>query len=181
MSKTLQQEIANGITQKFKDAVVKKIDKDNYLDIHLPSVHPKKGTHLGINTAKGEIKIVFYCREDDFNTLALNKSKKIEEYAQGLRIKGNPAFNDASKAIEAAIDFVLELMRVNGNTSKTEATETKTKVEEKQESAEPDQDPMLEKLDKISTIMERVEQNTANTARHSSTTASNTKDSSPYV
>jgi hypothetical protein len=128
MSKTLQQEIANGITQKFKDAVVKKIDKDNYLDIHLPSVHLKKGTHLGINTAKGEIKIVFYCREDDFNTLALNNSKKIEEYAQGLRIKNNPAFNDASKAIEAAIDFVMELMKVNGNSSKSDTSETKTKI-----------------------------------------------------
>ncbi len=128
MSKTLQQEIANGITQKFKDAVVKKIDKDNYLDIHLPSVHPKKGTHLGINTAKSEIKIVFYCREDEFVTLALNNSKIIEEYAQGLRIKGNPAFNDASKAIDAAIDFVLELMRVNSTSYKTEATESKTKV-----------------------------------------------------
>lgn len=126
MSKTLQQEIANGITKKFKDAVIKKIDKDNYLDIHLPSVHPKKGTHLGINTAKGEIKLVFYCREDDFNTLALKNSKKIEEYAQGLRIKGNPAFSSASKAVEAAIDFVLELMRVNGNVSKSETTETKT-------------------------------------------------------
>jgi hypothetical protein len=127
MPKTLQQELANGITKKFKDAIIKKIDKDNYLDIHLPSVNPKKGTHLGINTAKGEIKIVFYCREDDFNTLALKNSKKIEEYAQGLRIKGNPAFNNASKAIDAAIDFVLELMRVNGNVSKSEMPETKVK------------------------------------------------------
>jgi len=42
MSKTLQQEIANGIIQKFKDAVIKKIDKDKYLDIHLSSVNPKK-------------------------------------------------------------------------------------------------------------------------------------------
>jgi hypothetical protein len=81
MDKTLQQQLANGITNKFKDAVVKKIDKDNYLDIHLPSVHPKKGTHLGINTARGEIKIVFYCREDDFNTMALSNSQRIEVYA----------------------------------------------------------------------------------------------------
>jgi hypothetical protein len=120
MSKTLQQEITNGITQKFKDAVIKKIDKDNYLDIHLPSVNPKKGTHLGINTAKGEIKIVFYCREDDFNNYEIINSKKLEKYAQGIRIKGNPAFNDVSNAVEAAIDFIFELKRVSGNASKNE-------------------------------------------------------------
>lgn len=61
------------------------------------------------------------------------------------------------------------------------STENKPKVEEKPQSKEQVQDPMIEKLDKISSIMERVEQNTANTARYSSTTASNTKDSSPYI
>ena len=96
MSQTLQQEIANAIIKKFKDGIIKKIDKDNYLDIHLPSVHQKKGTHLGINTAKGEIKIVFYCREDDFNNYEIINSKKLEKYAQGIRIKGNPAFNVAN-------------------------------------------------------------------------------------
>ena len=171
MSKTLQQEIANGITQKFKDAVVKKIDKDNYLDIHLPSVHPKKGTHLGINTAKGEIKIVFYCREDDFNTLALNKSKKIEEYAQGLRIIGNPAFNIASKAIEASIDFVLELMRVNVNSTKTETTESKTKKaspqneapkkaeKKKEEKPDESEDASENSQDEEEIVEDEVEQN----------------------
>ena len=125
MPKTLQQELANSITNKFKDAVIKKIDKDNYLDIHLPSVHPKKGTHLGINTAKEEIKIVFYCREDDFNNYEIINSKKLEKYAQGIRIKGNPAFNNVSEAVEAAIDFVLELKRVSGNASKNEMPKSK--------------------------------------------------------
>jgi hypothetical protein len=125
MSQTIQQEIANAIIKKFKDGIIKKIDKDNYLDIHLPSVHQKKGTHLGINTAKGEIKIVFYCREDDFNNYEIINSKKLEKYAQGIRIKGNPAFNDVSKAVEAAIDFILELKRVSGNASKNETPHSK--------------------------------------------------------
>lgn len=120
MPKTLQQELANGVTDKFKDAVVKKIDKDNYLDIHLPSIHPKKGTHIGINTAKGLIKIVFYCREESFNEKVLTNSKKIEAYAQGLRIKGNPTFNDVSKAVEAAIDFALEIKRASRNLHSSE-------------------------------------------------------------
>jgi hypothetical protein len=40
---TYLQEIANAIIKKFKDGIIKKIDKDNYLDIHLPSVNSKKG------------------------------------------------------------------------------------------------------------------------------------------
>lgn len=119
-STTIQQQIASVISEKFPDAEIKKIDRDNYLDIHLPSVNPKKGTHLGINTAKGLIKIVFYCREDSFNEQVLSNSKKIESYSQGLRIKDNPTYNTVEKAIEASIDFVLEIKRTTGN--KSEAT-----------------------------------------------------------
>lgn len=110
----------------------------------------------------------------------LNKKKAAE-------VKSKTNSPDLKNVVPAGQTDTSRAPNINGvlknvNTKVSDgSTETKTKVEEKQESAEPDQDPMLEKLDKISTIMERVEQNTANTARHSSTTASNTKDSSPYV
>lgn len=110
---SLQQKLASAIVEKYPDAVVKKIDVDNYLDIHIPSVYPKKGTHIGINTAKGLIKIVFYCREESFNEQVLANSKKIEAYGQGLRIKDNPTFSDVSKAIEATINFAEEIKRAS--------------------------------------------------------------------
>jgi ankyrin repeat protein len=131
MIKTLQQKLAIGITGKFTDAVVKKIDKDNYLDIHLPSVHSKKGTHLGINTSKDLIKVVYYCRDKKFNEHVLANSNNIEAYGQGLRIKDNPIFDTAEQALEAAIDFVLEIMRASGKSALTENTDPAKPVSEK--------------------------------------------------
>jgi hypothetical protein len=50
---SLQQQLAEAVKKLYKDAVVKKIDVDNMLDIHLPKVNSKTGTHLFLNTAKG--------------------------------------------------------------------------------------------------------------------------------
>lgn len=116
---SMQQQLATVIVEKFPDAVIKKIDIDNYLDIHIPSVYPKKGTHIGINTAKGLIKIVFYCREESFNEQVLANSEKIEAYSQGLRIKDNPTFSDVSKASEAAIKFIEEIKRASSTASQS--------------------------------------------------------------
>jgi len=59
MAKTIQDQLAEKIKAKFPDAEVKKINQDNYVDIHLPGVHPKRGTHLFFNTAGGAIKLGF--------------------------------------------------------------------------------------------------------------------------
>ena len=42
MSISIQQQLAAAILNLYKNAEVKKIDKDNFLDIHLPFVFPKK-------------------------------------------------------------------------------------------------------------------------------------------
>jgi hypothetical protein len=60
MAKTIQDQLAERIKTKFPSAEVKKVNQDNYLDIHLPGVHPKRGNHLFFNTASGVIKIGFY-------------------------------------------------------------------------------------------------------------------------
>lgn len=110
----------------------------------------------------------------------LNKQKAAE-------VKSKTNSTDLKNVVPAGQADTSRAPNINGvlkgvNTKVSDDSQpNKSKVEEKQQSAEPDQDPLLDKLDKLSTIMERVEQNTANTARHSSTTASNTKDSSPYV
>ncbi len=90
-----------------KDSVIKKIDKDNFLDIHVPSINSSKGTHLFFNTAKRQIKLGFYVRDLDFiNKIMLKSSKHIETYSQGLRLNGNPEFETVEQAIGKAKDFL---------------------------------------------------------------------------
>ena len=107
--KTIQAQLVAEISKTFPDSESKKVDKDNFLDIHIPSINPKRGTHLFFNTGKNEIKIGFYCRDEDFNNDILSRSSHTEAYAQGLRIKNNPAFTTVEEAISAAIEFLSEL------------------------------------------------------------------------
>jgi hypothetical protein len=112
-TKSLQSQIAAEILKKYKDAVIKKIDSDNYLDIHLPSINEKRGTHLGINTAKNVIRMVFYCRDFDFVQKALANSSRLEEYSQGLRPLGDPSFKNVADAVAAIFGFLSEINTIN--------------------------------------------------------------------
>jgi hypothetical protein len=106
---SLQDQLAQFLIDNYPDALVKKINKDNYLDIHLPAVHPKRGTHLFFNTASGVIKIGFYCREEEFTQQILDKSPELEAYNQGIRPKSNPEWKTVDTACAAAISFVESL------------------------------------------------------------------------
>jgi hypothetical protein len=108
---SIQSQLANSICEKYKDAVVKKIDVDNYLDIHIPSLNKKKGTHLGVNTSKNVVKMVFYCRDEDFVQNVLSNSKVLEEYSKGIRPLGDPSFGDISEALKSIFDFLLEIQK----------------------------------------------------------------------
>ena len=104
---SLQQALADALLQHFPTAEVKKINKDNYVDIHLPWVNSKRGTHLGFNTAGNTIKIVFYCREEEWVQQAVaNGGGLLEQYSQGVRLKGHPEFSDVKSAIAATLMFI---------------------------------------------------------------------------
>ena len=106
-----QANLANQITSVIPDAVVKKVDKDNFLDIHIPSVNEKKGTHLFFNTGKEKIKMGFYCRDKDWIDALLQKDSNrgggnnstIEEYSQGIRPVNNPEFESVDDAVTCAL------------------------------------------------------------------------------
>jgi tellurium resistance protein TerD len=106
---SLQQQFSNAFCQIWPDVVVKKIDKDNFLDIHIPSVHPKYGTHLGVNTAKGQIKICFYCRDTEFVEGVVQRNSNLEQYSQGIRPLNNPVFNNINDAVFAANEFLKKI------------------------------------------------------------------------
>jgi hypothetical protein len=103
---TLHETLAAGIVNSCPGSIIKKFNKDNFLDIHLPFVNKERATHLFFNTPKAGIKIGFYCRDEKFVKATLKKSKKLESYSQGVRLKDNPVFESADLAIKAAIEFV---------------------------------------------------------------------------
>ena len=104
---SIQFQLANSIKSFYECSIIKKVDKDNFLDIHIPSINNSKSTHLFFNTAKGQIKVGFYVRDIEFkNKILVRFSGKIESYSQGIRLKGNPSFNSVDEGIKAAKDLL---------------------------------------------------------------------------
>jgi tetratricopeptide (TPR) repeat protein len=138
-----QEIIYEKIKAVYQDAVVKKINKDNYLDIHLPSVNDKKGTHLFFNTSKGKIKLGFYCREDDFVENMLKKSAILEKYSQGIRLKGNMEYDAPEDAVIAAVSMISAMTGSTANTAVKEPEKAPELVDQHKENDEERGFPML--------------------------------------
>ena len=134
---SLQAELSQKITEEFIDAIVKKVDKDNFLDIHIPSVNEKKGTHLFFNTGKGKIKMGFYCRDKDWVDALLQRDSNrgggnnatLEEYSQGIRPVNNPEFESVDDAIACALDFIENIGGSQTTTSSSHSSATTTPIE----------------------------------------------------
>jgi hypothetical protein len=107
---SVQEQLFEAIKEYYPNAEAKKINKDNYLDIYVPEINKKRGTHLFFNTAKDGIKIGFYCRDEDFIENVLSNSSNIEKYAQGIRILNNPLQNDVDEAANNALSFLNEII-----------------------------------------------------------------------
>jgi hypothetical protein len=112
---SLQEQLFAAIQNKYPDAEAKKINKDNFLDIYIPSINPGRGTHLFFNTVKDVIKVGFYCRDEDFIEEILKNSINIEKYAQGIRILNNPVQKSINDAITSAFDFIGEILGSKSN------------------------------------------------------------------
>ena len=135
---SVQQKLLNGITKKFPNSEAKKIDKDNFLDIYMPSVNTSKGTHLYFNTGKNVIKIGFYVRDEKFiSNVVKIAPENIEAASNGLRIPGNPEFDNVKDALTAAFDFLSNMNfdnTINAISKKNNSKEKKViEVELKEE------------------------------------------------
>ena len=106
---SVQEQLFEAIKEHYPNAEAKKINKDNYLDVYVPEINKKRGTHLYFNTAKDGIKIGFYCRDEEFVEAVLSRSTNIEKYAQGIRILNNPLQNDVEEATASALSFIEEI------------------------------------------------------------------------
>ncbi len=107
---SVQEQLFEAIKEYYPEAEAKKINKDNYLDIHVPEINTKRGTHLFFNTAKDGIKIGFYCRDEAFVDEVMSRSTNIERYAQGIRILDNPLQSDVQDATLNALVFIEEII-----------------------------------------------------------------------
>lgn len=124
---TLQDQLFAAIKQAFPDAEVKKINKDNFLDIYIPSVSAGKGTHLFFNTVKGAIKIGYYTRDEEFITkVAASAPQSIEAASNGLRILENPKYADQEAAVAAALAFLAAILGEGVVQPQTHAEEAST-------------------------------------------------------
>jgi len=104
---TLQDQIAKEWLKLYPNAEVKKINASAHLDIHMPNIYPKRGTHIWFNTPKkGGIKVGFYCRDKEFiEKTAKNYINKLDAKSNGIRLIDHPTFNNVSEAIKAGHDF----------------------------------------------------------------------------
>jgi uncharacterized protein (TIGR02145 family) len=143
---SVQEQLFEAIKEYYPNAEAKKINKDNYLDIHIPEINNKRGTHLFFNTAKDGIKIGFYCRDEDFVEEVLSKSSNIEKYAQGIRILKNPIQNDVEEATASALSFIEELTGEQ-NEKKEEDVDIDAILNEKGEDEEEYEDDDFEEDD----------------------------------
>jgi len=110
MSKTLQQQLAGKLLKQFPKATVKKIDKDNYLDIHIPVISEKIGTHFTFTTTRNGIKLSVYSKDDVLCEQFLENSSELELANRGVRLKDNPIYDTVKKAIEGALFLIGELI-----------------------------------------------------------------------
>lgn len=117
---SVQEQLFEAIKENYPNAEAKKINKDNYLDVYVPEINKKRGTHLYFNTAKDGIKIGFYCRDEEFVEAVLSRSTNIEKYAQGIRILDNPLQNDVEEATASALSFLEEITGDQKNNSDEE-------------------------------------------------------------
>ncbi len=124
---TLQDQLFASIKQAFPAAEAKKINKDNFLDIYIPSVSAGRGTHLFFNTVKGAIKVGYYTRDEDFiSKVAGSAPQQIEAASNGLRISGNPKFENQEAAVTAALAF---LAAIQGEGDSASPADTMTQEE----------------------------------------------------
>ena len=112
---SLQEQLFAAIQNKYPDAEAKKINKDNFLDIYIPSISPGRGTHLFFNTVKDVIKVGFYCRDEEFIEEIFKNSINIEKYAQGIRILNNPVQKSINAAIASEFGFSGEILGSKSN------------------------------------------------------------------
>ena len=110
MPKTLQQQLADKMLKQYPKATIKKIDKDNYLDIHIPSISDKIGTHFTFTTTRNGIKLSVYSKDDVLCEQFLENSLELEPANRGIRLKNNPTYETVKEAIEGALFFIGELI-----------------------------------------------------------------------
>lgn len=130
-SNPLQQALASAMLERFPDATIKKIDRDNTLDIHIPKIHPPpplraKSTHVFFTTTKAGISIGWVCRDKDSVEYVLDCSVGLERFTHGIRPEGNPKYDNIAAAIDAAEQMIRRIYNAAWNEDSEETEDDAT-------------------------------------------------------
>jgi hypothetical protein len=106
---SLQQQLAAAILAQYPDGVIKKIDQDNFVDIHIPSIFPRRGSHLFFKTSRGGVRLGVYCRSAEFVDHVLRSTSTVEHWHWGMLPIGNPTFTDPDDAIRTALEILADI------------------------------------------------------------------------
>ena len=121
---SLQKDLAAGIINEHPNATIKKVDKDNYLDIHLPDVDEDMDSHLFFNTSDDKFKIGFHANDRSLfkkvlmdhgareDLLVLGNDMYITDYKDTRLAKYeiNPKeYTNDEDALNAALAFIKKL------------------------------------------------------------------------
>lgn len=106
---SLQQQLASAILARYPDGVIKKIDQDRFVDIHLPSIFPRRGSHLFFKTSRAGIRLGVYCRSVEFVDQVLKSTSTVEHWHWGMLPIGNPTFADPDDAIRTALEILEDI------------------------------------------------------------------------
>ena len=99
---TLQDQLFEAIKAIYSDAIPKKINTDNYLDVKIPSVITKKSAHLYFNSSKEKIKVGVLFIDAELIEALIAKNESLEKFSNGVRPVGNPTFSNVQDAINTA-------------------------------------------------------------------------------
>jgi hypothetical protein len=99
---TLQDQLFEAIKAIYSDAIPKKINTDNYLDVKIPSVITKKSAHLYFNSSKEKIKVGVLFIDAEMIEALIAKNDSLEKFSNGVRLVSNPTFSNIQDAINAA-------------------------------------------------------------------------------
>lgn len=121
---SLQKDLAAGIINEHPNATVKKVDKDNYLDIHLPDVDEDMDSHLFFNTSDDKFKIGFHSndrslfkkvlmdRHGENKLFVLGNDIYIHDYENYMSTRYDitpKEYTNSEDALNAALAFVKKL------------------------------------------------------------------------
>ena len=119
-TQSIQNKIFDAISTKYSDAVAKKINSDNYLDLVIPSLFKGKKDCLFFNTKnEAGIKIGFTCNDKAVIDALIALDKNVVTFSGGIKLSIDT--NGADQSVKSALHILSLIDQVYGNNISAES------------------------------------------------------------